>query len=160
MTTNTLLYQKDFFFFEPTVQSRVINPRHNEIFSSELLLNKHGQSKHSFVSNYDIEIFHRQDIADVFCNIKTKMTWDFDTKDNQKFGSYQFAESLLFHLLNQKHFATTILRQELINNFAIVDLLFKPNVKAMYDDLKKEYNFLAPLQFDQSGNFSFGYWYR
>jgi hypothetical protein len=160
MTTSKVLIEKDFFYFDERVTSRVINPRHIERFSTYLNLNQRGTHKHTYLSNYDIEIFPRDNEANVFCNIKTKLTWDFEVNNQQELGSYQFAESLLFHTLNQRHFMTTILRQETINNLGSLGLLSAPVPKTIYEHLKKEFDFLTPFKFENTNIWSWNsHWY-
>jgi hypothetical protein len=77
------------------------------------------------------------DPADVFCNIKIIMTWDFEIEKKQDLGSLAFSEALLHHVLNQIHFATTILRQTFLMDFATTaGLLHKMNVPNIHKDEK------------------------
>ena len=160
MKTNNILYQNDFFHFDSEIKSRIINPRRIETISVNLLKDKNGKNKHQLISNYDLEIFPMSDIANVICNIKTKMTWDFEIDNQQDFYSPAFAESLLHHFVNQINFVRSILREHFMNDYATpADLFKRPNIKELYAQLKKEFNFLFELNLPDQYPFLFSYWY-
>jgi hypothetical protein len=144
MTTNKIIYEKEFFDFADekiysNSKSRVINPRSNTSLRIEIKNGKTDLHK-ILISKYDLEIFPMADTADVFCNIKTLMTWDFEIESPQDFGSLQFSETLLHNILNQIHFATTLLRQHFILDFATTaGLLHKPNVINIHKQMIEHY---------------------
>jgi hypothetical protein len=164
MTTNKIIYEKDFFDFAPekivtNSNSRVINPRNNTSLRIEITNGKTDLHK-ILVSKYDLEIFPMADPADVFCNIKTIMTWEFKIEKNHDLGSLQFSESLLHNILNQIHFATTLLRQHFIMDFATTaGLLHKPDVQNIHKQLKEKLTYLADLNLNAEYPFLFSYWY-
>jgi len=164
MTTNKLVYEKDFFHFDKdnivaSPQKRVINPRSQTDTRIEITDGKTPSEKR-LVSKYDLEIFPMADPADVFCNIKTIMTWDFEIQTPQEFGSLQFSETLLHNVLNQIHFASTILRQHFFLDFAtMAGLLHKPNPKNIHKQLKESFPSLADLNLKDDYPFLFSYWY-
>ena len=89
------------------------------------------------------------------------MTWDFEINKPTDLGSIQFAETLMHNVLNQVHFATTILRQNFIMDFVtITDLVFKPNPQDIFNQLKATANFLSDHTFKEPYPFLFPYWYR
>lgn len=164
MTTNKLVYEKDFFHFDTnktvtSSETRVKNPRSNTSLRIEITDGKTASEKR-LVSRYDLEIFPMADPADVFCNIKTIMTWDFEIQTPQEFGSLQFSETLLHHVLNQIHFATTLLRQHFFLDFAtMAGLLHKPNPKNIHKQLKDSFTRLADFNLNDDYPFLFSYWY-
>ncbi len=164
MTTNKIIYEKEFFHFDPdkivtSTISKVKNPRNNTSLRLEITNGKTELHK-ILVSKYDLEIFPMLDPADVFCNIKTIMTWDFEIEKNQDLGSLQFSETLLHNILNQIHFATILLRQNFIMDFATTaDLLHKPNVPDIHKKMKDQLTYLADLNLTEDYPFLFSYWY-
>lgn len=160
MTTESIEIKNNLFYFEPTLQDRVTNPRHTEHFWTMLEYDKLENGIHEFVSDYDIEIYPTEEKTNFFCNIKTKLIWKIHTDNKKDFGSLQFSESLLYNILDQRHFMASLLRQNLINNIAGIGLLFKPNPKQLHEDLKREYKFLANLPLTNPDNFLFKHWYR
>lgn len=164
MTTHKITYEKEFFHFEEnkivtSTQTRVKNPRTNTSLSIAITNGKTELHK-ILVSKYDLEIFPMLDPADVFCNIKTTMTWDFEIGKTNDLSSLQFSETLLHNILNQIHFATIILRQNFILDFATTaGLLNKPNVVDIHKKMKAELKFLADLNLTANYPFIFSYWY-
>lgn len=164
MTTNKIIYEKEFFHFDQnkivtSANSRVTDPRSNTSLRIEIT-NGNTDLQKCLISKYDLEIFPMADPADVFCNIKTRMTWDFEIDKNQDLGSLQFSETLLHNILNQIHFATILLRQNFIMDFATTaGLLHKPNVVNIHKQMKDELNFLADLNLIGEYPFIFSYWY-
>jgi hypothetical protein len=164
MTTNKILYEKEFFHFDTdkvvtSSNSRVKNPRTNT--SLRIGINNGKTELHKILTaKYDLEIFPLLDPADVFCNIKTIMTWDFEIEKNQDLGSLQFSEALLHNVLNQVHFASMLLRQNFVMDFATTaDLLHKPNVVNIHKQMKEQLTFLADLRLTGDYPFLFSYWY-
>lgn len=164
MTTNKIIYEKEFFHFDEnkivtSTETRVKNPRNNTSLRIEITNGKTEFHK-ELVSKYDLEIFPMLDPADVFCNIKTLMTWDFEIEKNQDLGSLQFSETLLHNVLNQIHFATILLRQNFVMDFATTaGLLHKPNVADIHKKMKANLTFLADLNLTDNYPFLFSYWY-
>src|SRR5258708_34809468 len=102
MTTDTILYKKEFFYFDPEKiytlgGKRVANARTNTSLSIKMPEDKNKDDEYNYTlySNYDLEIFPMNNIADVFCNIKTIMTWKFKIDNQEEFASLPFGESLL-----------------------------------------------------------------
>lgn len=163
MTTKKLIYENDFFHFDEnkivtSSETRIINPRSNTLLSIKITdgINK---SEKRLVSKYDLEIFPMADTADVFCNIKTIMTWDFEIEDKE-FGSLQYSETLLHHILNQIHFATTLIRQHFYLDFAtMARLVRKPNIQEIHKQLKESFPHLEELKLPDDYPFLFSYWY-
>lgn len=165
MTTNSIVYEKEFFHFDPEKivgndgKRKVINARSTTNLFITMFEDKKGVNR-LLTSSYDLEIYPMADNSDVFCNIKTKMTWSYDIENEQELRTEAFAESLLHHIINQGHFATSLLRQNFpLDSATRAGLLQKTNPKKIFETLKNQVNFLADLNLTDDCPFLFSYWY-